>query len=242
MLILQAKDVKIKSKDYKLLDFSKRRFHNPGYMERKLLLISTLLIFAIAAVVIYLTPEPKYVQVESAEEATFGLPKASVKVVIFEEFACSQCRRFHGEVMDALFDQFVQTGKVSLTLVPSAYLEGSLAPFAAAICAKKFGKTHLRGMIDYLFRIPPDILVSMPAHEFLAGYGAQKESFSMQEALKLLSESDIEKERERSIALTWALYDQEIHLPTVLVNGRKVFPADKQALFATIEAELRRQK
>ncbi len=211
-------------------------------MDRFFLILFTLIVFTVYGAMFHFAPKVKRFQVETEGQMSYGLDSAKVNVIVFEEFACFQCRRFHNEVMPELFGKYVNTGKVKLTLIPVAYLDPSLPAFSAACCISKLGPKYLKAFLDHVFEMSDKEMSTLSARELAASFASTAPKISLNEILQCTKSSHIEEEREKSIAQATALYDENIHMPTLLVNGRIVSPLDKQSVFSTIEKELYDQK
>ena len=66
-----------------------------------------------------------------------GTADAPVRVLEFSDFGCGYCRQFHLESYPALFEEYMEEGKVEWKYVPmvSGMFENSLAATRAGECA-----------------------------------------------------------------------------------------------------------
>lgn len=65
---------------------------------------------------------------------TIGNPYASINITVFEEPSCLACAEFSTEVFPLLKERYVDTGEVSLTLIPVSFIKGSKAAAQALMC------------------------------------------------------------------------------------------------------------
>ncbi len=211
-------------------------------MERKLLIWSTIVVILGFALAAYFTPEINPHVIDTESQVSFGDPSASVRVVVFEEFACVQCKQFHNDVIKPLFDNYIDKKKVFLTLIPVAYLDPSFPAFSAACCLGKVSPNQMRFFLDHIFHLDGQEMVSLSPEGLIESYGLNQDLFPLADVLKCIQSDDINKTRESRIKLASKIYNEEIHMPTVLVNGKLISIPDKQSLFNTIEKELAKEK
>lgn len=207
-------------------------------MERKLLIWCTIIVLIIFGVASYFAPKIVVHEVNTDHQISFGSPSAKVEVIVFEEFACPECRRFHNEVLKPLFTNYVEKKKVHLTLIPVAYLDASVPAFSAACCIGKIGGNHMKAFLDSIFHMSEKQLKSFSARELAASYAMKENRFPFSDVMSCIKSDEVDELREDRNDLAAALYDEEIHLPTILVNGKMVPVADRQAVFNMIENEL----
>ncbi len=207
-------------------------------MDRILLTLFTFIALGLYGVMFTFAPAVKRFQVQAEGQVSFGPESAVVNVIIFEEFACLQCKRFHNEVMDDLFSNYVDTGKIRVTIIPVAYLDPSYPAFSAACCIGKLGPRYLKAFLDHFFDMSDNETDIFSAKELATSFVARNPKLPLNEILQCTESEAIEDLREKSITSASNLYDESIHMPTVLVNGKLVFPLDRQAVFSTIEKEL----
>ena len=208
-------------------------------MGRKTLIFSTIVILVFFGLIFYFSPTQVKHKVNTESQVTLGSPSAKVNVIVFEEFTCAQCKRFHNETMRQLHLRYVDTGKVKLTLIPVAYLDTSIPAFSAACCISKQGDGHLKAFLDHVFSLRDDEISTQSSRQLVASYAMKQINFAFAEVAECIKSDSVEQSRERTLVLAHSIYKDDVHMPTVLVNGRLVSPVDKQSLFATIESELK---
>ncbi len=207
-------------------------------MERKLMIWSTILILIAFGVAAYFSPQEVRYSVNTEHQISYGSKDAKVEVIVFEEFACPQCRRFHNEAIKPLFTKYVDKKKVRLTIIPIAYLDNSYPAFSAACCIGKVGANHMKAFLDSVFNMPHKQLADASARELTVAYAMKEGQFPTSDVMDCVKSEAIQELRESRNDLAGSFYGEEVHLPTILVNGKMVPLADQVALFNTIENEL----
>lgn len=209
-------------------------------MERKLLIWSTLLILVIFGAMCFFTPKQQRLAVKTDNQLTYGPSTAKVQVVVFEEFACEQCKRFHNDVLKPLFSNYVDKKKVQLVLIPIAYQDESYPAFTAACCVGKVSATHMRSFIDHIFNLKKRDLSDLSSRELTASYAMKENRFPFNQVMECIQSDEMEMVREERNDLASSLYKDDLHFPTVLINGKMIAVPDRQSVFNTIENELKR--
>lgn len=101
------------------------------------LIIGTLIVFAIViGITLYHSEHtlPDAIQVNAKGQPTIGFQKAKVHVVVFEEPKCPNCRDFNNKIFGKLKEEFIDTNKISLTVIPVSFLAGSMPAAIATLC------------------------------------------------------------------------------------------------------------
>lgn len=100
----------------------------------KLAIITGIILFILFCGIIFLAhhKEINPIKVNTRDQPTLGSIYAPVHMVIFEEPKCLHCAKFHEEIFPLIKKEFINTGKVTYTLVPISFLPGSL-PAANAL-------------------------------------------------------------------------------------------------------------
>ena len=84
--------------------------------------------------------------------ATLGSSDAAVKVTIFEDYGCHNCKAFYDNYEADFIDQFVATGDVQLISYPVAFVNAQSIPGAeAAACALEQGQEQFWSYRHLLF-------------------------------------------------------------------------------------------
>ena len=209
-------------------------------MERKLTIWATVAVIIIFGVLCYFTPKEEVYKFDTKDQISFGSKSAKVKVIVFEEFACEQCKKFHNDVLEPLFDQYVDHNKVQLVLIPLAYQDASYPAFSAACCIGKISSLHMRSFVDHIFNLKKKDFTSLTSRELTASYAMKQNRFPFHDVINCIQAKEFDQIREERSNLASSLYKDDLHFPTVLINGKKLAFPDKQSVFNTIERELMR--
>ena len=108
-------------------------------MNKKILVVVTSVFFICAfCLMLYkkhtLLPPKSHIPTNVKNYPTFGNPYAPINITVFEEPSCSACAEFTSEVFPLLKEQYIDTGKVSFTLIPVCFIRGSKPAAQALLC------------------------------------------------------------------------------------------------------------
>lgn len=108
-------------------------------MSKKVLVVVTSIIFCLCLVgLVYkkqsLLPPKSHIPTNARNFPTLGNPYAPINITIFEEPSCSACTEFTTEVFPLLKKHYIDTGEVSLTLIPVCFIRGSKPAAQALLC------------------------------------------------------------------------------------------------------------
>lgn len=154
-----------------------------------------------------------------ASQTTIGNRFAPVHVMLFEEFACVQCKRFHDEDFPVLVKRYIETGKIKMTIIPTAFLEASKIPFAGYLAASHESNLHGKAFLDYVFSFPQEQLLSFSSQELLTRYALDHADFHFGKALKYAESDEVEIKRKANQSF---ITGETIEMPAIFVNGRRI--------------------
>jgi len=84
--------------------------------------------------------------------SVLGDVKAPVSLVVYSDFQCPFCKKWHDETAQQIIDTYVKTGKVKIEYKDFAFLgQESINAAMAAKCAKEQGVENYLDYHDYLF-------------------------------------------------------------------------------------------
>lgn len=197
---------------------------------KALVVITFIVLVAVAWFIyyIYSLDLPPGVAINIEGQPTIGYPKARVHVVVFEEPKCSNCREYNEEVYPAIKKEFIDTNKITYTIIPVSFLPGSM-PAAVALLCVYYGNPDYPNSemffkyLDYMYEHQPDEHIDWVTPDKLAEFARKTSPAINLDKLK----NCIEMERyrvqiEKNTAYGARLMGGVISTPTVFVNGIEV--------------------
>lgn len=130
----------------------------------KILVISTAIIFVILiGIGTYFNHHSpkKAIRLQVSDQPTIGYAKAKIKVVVFEEPKCSNCKEFNAEIYPQIKKDFIDTNKIQYTVIPVCFLPGSMPAAVALLCTYSADQGYPNSpqffaFLDYMFKNEPD--------------------------------------------------------------------------------------
>jgi protein-disulfide isomerase len=103
----------------------------------KRLVLGTLIsLLAVVGGVILMTQNdlPEGIEINTMSQPTIGFSKAKVNVVVFEEPKCINCKEFTTDIFPKIKEHYIDTGKITFTVVPVSFLPNSMPAAIALLC------------------------------------------------------------------------------------------------------------
>lgn len=198
-------------------------------------------VFCIAAVIftclMFFDPQEKHLgSMDLREFPLLGKTEAPVHMVVFEDLQCPGCRVFNEKIFPHLKSQYIETGKMKLTIVPLAIFEGSdLASWAVM----NVYKNHPKDFLSYFDQVVQSMKTDSVSEELLISCAEEIEGMDFsffredKKSLELTLEKN-KKDAERVMG--------EIETPAIFINGTKVNNISLSTLFYHIEEKLEKKK
>ncbi len=189
---------------------------------------------------------PPKVEVAIDGQPTIGNPDAPVKVVLFEEPKCPHCKRFTEEVFPKLKEKYIDTKQISFTLVPVAFLKGSMPAATALISVYLQNKEQPNSelfftYLDYMYKNQSEETLDWATPENLQRMAkaaspviniAKLKRSANDEAFRSLIEKNTEYGKKLMGHLT---------TPTLYVNGMKADDVSYETVSKLIESAKRKK-
>lgn len=197
----------------------------------KLLVVATVVILLGVSAYIYYccqTTLPDAVEINTEGQPTIGYPKARVHVVVFEEPKCSNCREYNEQIFPIIKKKYIDTNKITYTVVPVAFLPGSMPAAVALLCVYHENPDYPNSdmffkYFDYMYDHQPDEYSDWAKVPKLQEF-AEKTSPAINTD-KLKKCVDMESYRiqiEKNTQMGRDVMGGVISTPTVYVNGIEV--------------------
>lgn len=199
----------------------------------KLLVLSTLVVaLVLLAWFIYYkcgsSSLPKAISVEREGQPTIGYPKAKVHVVVFEEPKCSSCLQYNNEIYPTIKREFIDTNKITYTVIPVSFLPGSMPAAVALLCVYYAEERYPNAdlffkYLDYLYRHQPDEHLDWANAKTLGEYAKKTSPAIKEEPLKKCVDMETYRiQIEKNTLYGSSIMGGVISTPTIYVNGIKV--------------------
>jgi len=197
----------------------------------KSLVVFTFIVLIVGAGVIYYlcTSElPPAIEVSTEGQPTIGYPKARVHVVVFEEPKCSNCREYNDDVYPTIKKEFIDTNKITYTVIPVSFLPGSMPAAVALLCVYNENTEYPNDemffkYLDYIYDHQPDEHKDWATPEKLSEFAKKTSPAIKIENLKKCIEMETYRVQiEKNTAYGKEIMGGVISTPTVYVNGIEV--------------------
>jgi protein-disulfide isomerase len=181
-------------------------------------------------------------------QPTIGYPKARVHVVALLEPKCSDSKRYNNEVFPRIKEAFIDTNKVTYTVIPVSFLPNSMPAAVALLCVYNQDEGYPNSdlfftYLNYLYKNQPTEHKDWVTEERLVEFAK-----AASPAIRLDNLKDcIQQEAHRIQIVKNTKYGAEllggrISTPSLFVDGVKVEDASYEKISQAIKQALQKQK
>jgi hypothetical protein len=143
-------------------------------------------------------------------------------LILFEEFLCPACQHTIHSELEGFVSDYVEKGKIQLTIIPTAFFESSRPSFTAFHQIHKYSPSLLYPFFLFIYRIPQEKLVLLSAAEILTCFHTSFPFFNVNKAIQSIDEKEVTRCIEINCAHLERFYEEEMHLPTYIFKGKTI--------------------
>lgn len=129
----------------------------------RLLVLFSLIAMALVATIIVVTNKmklPTPIAIDTTDQPTLGYQKALIRVVVFEEPKCSDCRDYTNTIFPQIKAEFIDTNKILYTVIPVSFLPDSMPVACALLCTYYHPHCYPNAemffaFLDYIYKHQP---------------------------------------------------------------------------------------
>jgi protein-disulfide isomerase len=190
---------------------------------------------------------PTVVHLETEGQPSLGYPRAPVRVVIFEEPKCPQCKQFTTLIFPELKKEFIDTNKIEYIVIPVSFLPNSMPAAIAWLCVFNQEKDYSeRGLffkyMDYMYAHQPSESDDWVTLEILEKYAKEVSPAIHLDILKnCINKQTYRKQIEKNTDYGMKVMNGELSTPTLYVDGVMVEEISFSSLSHMIHEALRKK-
>lgn len=197
---------------------------------RILLWISIFVFLALSFSVVYSSKKelPPSIDIKIKGHPTLGYAQAKVHLVLFEEPKCTHCREFTEQIFPEIKKEFIDTNKISFTIIPVSFLPGSMPAAIATLCVYHEDPLYPNDelffkFIDYLYAHQPDEMSDWGTPENLIAYAkATSPAIKLPKLRKCIDMETYRVQIEKNTDYGKQVMGGKLMTPTLFVNGIQV--------------------
>jgi len=170
-------------------------------------------------------------------QPTIGYPKAKVHVVVFEEPKCVNCREFSEEIYPLLKKDYIDTNKITYTVVPVSFLPGSMPASNALLCTYYSDPVYPNNelfftYLKYIYAHQPDEHTDWATTEKLLEFAKEASpAIDLSKLQKCIDHETYRVQVEKNNAFGKSIMGGVLSTPTMYINGIEV----KQLDYSSVE-------
>lgn len=180
---------------------------------------------------------PDAIVVKFEDQPTIGYPKAKVHVVVFEEPKCVNCRDYTNKLYPQIKKNFIDTNKITYTVIPVSFLPGSMPAAVALLCVynadAEFPNHDLFfKYLDYIYANQPDEHTDWVTTEKMVEFAkAASPAIELDKLAACIDKETYRVQVEKNNAYGRSIMKGQLSTPTIYINGIKVEGLD----YSTVE-------
>lgn len=212
-------------------------------MPLKRLSITTFIIFSFIFVTgAYVSKKtlPNAITVQFEDQPTLGYAKAKVHVVVFEEPKCVNCRDYNNTIYPQIKKNFIDTNKITYTVIPVSFLPGSMPAAVALLCAYYGDPAYPNNelffkYLDYMYAHQPDEASDWVTTEKMLQLAKEATpAIDLSKLQKCIDHEEYRVRIEKNNSYGRSIMNGELSTPTVYINGIQV----KELDYSSVESLL----
>jgi protein-disulfide isomerase len=151
-----------------------------------------------------------------------GNEESTIHVVAFLEPKCPDSKRFYLESYPKLKQDYIDTNKISYTIIPTSFLYKSMTASLSLLCAYKQDKNFFFDYLDYIYKNQQPERKDWATKDTLVDYASKANPKINLVALKTCIEHEDYVNQVEENTFLGNLLLGHLSTPTLLVNGNRV--------------------
>jgi protein-disulfide isomerase len=187
--------------------------------------LSILVIFIFGALVfnkVHRIDLPPAVQIDIADQPTLGQGK--IMVVAFEDMKCSNCKAYDQVIYPFIKSHYIDTGKVSYTLIPLAFIQNSMPAGNAALCVYHQKPALFFEYVDYLYQHQPDEALDWATAETLTEFAQHVPGIDIPALSECIQNNTYYTQLQQNLGVAGKVMGETVQTPSLYINGHLVSP------------------
>jgi protein-disulfide isomerase len=215
-------------------------------MNSKKLVLSTLLVLTILGFIGLQfgksQPLPPSIKIKTEGHPTIGYPQATVRVVIFDEPKCSDCKLFSDTIYPELKKAFIDTNKILYTFIPVSFIPGSMPAAMSWLSVyyqdKEFPNDELFfKYVDYMYANQPSEIEDWATLENLEKFAKEASpAIKIDHLHDALLHETYRVQIEKNTKYGFSIMNHRLATPAVYVDGIKIEDVSYSAIEDLINA------
>lgn len=197
---------------------------------KSLVLVTFLVLIVVSGCVYFFgkTELPPAISLDREGQPTLGYPKAKVHLVIFEEPKCTNCREYSDRIFPKIKKDFIDTNKITYTVIPVSFMPGSMPAAIALLCVYHANPDYPNDQmffryLDYMYEHQPEERVDWATPERLLDFATKTSPAIKTDKLKKCVSMETYRVRiEKNTQYGSEIMGGVISTPTLYVNGIEV--------------------
>ncbi len=184
----------------------------------KVLVAITASVFIAVASILFLIDIVCPKKIDNNFGLSFGDANAKVKVVVFEDFKCTYCKKLSNYFFPPIKEKYLETDKISYNIIPLAFICGSKQIANAAISIYELNKDQFFNFVEKISQEN----VKLDTKEDLINIVKDLPGINIEIFKELLDKEVFNDYLEDNLILAKSLMRRNFQVPTIFVNGHQV--------------------
>lgn len=162
---------------------------------------------------------PNAITINTRGQPSIGRYDAKVHVVVFEDLKCRNCEEFNQKVYPQLKEKYIDKGKVRLTIIPIAFLEGSERLGNALMTVYNTNPDRIMGYLDQVQKGHASGRSNWDSDESLLSYAVRAGDINLVHLEACIKMDRYSPEMKKNYAMAKRIMGKDLGTPTVFING-----------------------
>lgn len=211
-------------------------------MNKKLFVATLIVVIAvvIALVVVkskmHSAPTTQAIHLNTTNQPTTGNTKAKIHFVAFEDLKCSNCAIFNTQLYPKIKEKYIDTGIADYTMIPLAFIPGSIAAGNAAYCLYHQSTEDFFNFVDYVFEHQPDEMLDWATPQALSDFAKDSTEANIQELQACIKNQTYYLQLQDNLKYASDVMGEMVATPRLFINGNMVEKLDMASIDEFVES------
>jgi protein-disulfide isomerase len=203
----------------------------------KKLFVATLVVviaIVIALVVVkskmHRAPTAPEISLDTSNQPTTGNTKAKIHFVAFEDLKCVNCAIFNTQLYPKIKEKYIDTGAADYTMIPLAFIPGSIAAGNAAYCLYHQNTEDFFNFVDYVYENQPDEMLDWATPQALSDFAKDSTDANIPELQTCIKDQTYYLQLQDNLKYASDVMGEMVATPRLFINGNAVEQLDMASI------------
>lgn len=206
-------------------------------MNKKLFAATLFAVIAIITTLLFIksrlhsnTPAKAEITLETSNQPTTGSATAKIHIVAFEDLKCVNCAIYSTQLYPKIKEKYIDTGVADYTLIPLAFIPGSIAAANAAYCLYHQNTEDFFKFVDYVYKNQPDEMLDWAIPQTLSDFAKASTDANIPDLQACIEDQTYYLQLQDNLKYASDVMGEMVATPRLFVNGNAVEKLDMASI------------